>query len=400
MSTHKRSDQSDLKALIDQHKQGDDYLSALDIQIFDGEVPAIIQAIKDKDLGKKVFFCTGSRTMRKLGFLQTYQTEFQRQGFEVAHYDDISPNPTLHNMRTGVQAAKKFNPDFVFALGGGSVIDSGKVIACSLGEHDVWDYVKDPSKIEQVLPVVAVTTTSGTGSHVTPYCVVTDTDTFEKRTLKHTDLLPKLSMVDLAILQHLPPSTIAATGFDVLAHAAEVYTRKDCSPEAAEFCRQSLKYVREHLIASYNSDSDADRRGMALADTYAGIALAMIGTHVPHAISHPISGRSPKVDHGTSLAYVLAETTKVLMEKNDPALNEKFMQVSSLLGGNSNLVRTLHNYQKLLDIETPPRFSADECEDIYLDTMGYRVGSVNRSPVPLTPREVRSIIYNSMCEDN
>ncbi len=371
-----------------------DYINNLEIHVGQNNHEETVKGLTQ--FGKKVMFCTGTRAMRNYGFLTIYNELFKKHGLNALHYDNISSNPTLKQMKTGVKKAKEFQPDVIFALGGGSVIDTSKVIAVSLN-GDVWDYVEKKKELDSGIPIVASSTTSGTGSHVTPYAVVTNTDTLEKKTLKNTLLLPKKSYIDLDIIRKMPDQVIATTGFDVLCHAAEVYTRDDCTTEAAEFCEAAFTSLREHLIASYNGDGINNKLGMIYADIFSGIALTLIGTHVPHAISHPISARFPEVNHGQSLAYVMAETSKKQIENGSDTLKSKYEKVSRLLGGNGDFVRTIFNYMKLLDLDkTKQTFNQQDCELIFLDTLGYRKGSVKRSPAPLSKNDIREIIYNSL----
>jgi alcohol dehydrogenase class IV len=387
-------EQKRLQSLLKKHAPASPYVSKLSIQVGYRGAESFVKAMQP--LGRRVLFCTGNRAMRNYGFLDTYLKLFKRHGFEVIHYDNISSNPTLKQMTAGLSIAKDFAPDFIYALGGGSVIDTAKVISAGLF-GDIWDFVEKRKEITQAIPVVANATTSGTGSHVTSYAVITNTDTLEKKTLKHDLLLPKLSLVDLDIVQHMPTYTIATTGFDVLCHAAEVYTRNDCTAMAADFCTSALRLVREHLVASYHGDTLDNKIGMIFADIHAGIALALIGTHVPHAISHPISARFPDINHGQALAYVLAETSKRQIEKGDPVVNRRFYTVSRLLGGSSDFVRTASNYVTLLELGKKMHpFTAHDCELIYLDTMGYRRPSVERSPAKLSGQDVREIIHASL----
>jgi len=385
-----------LQQLLKTHASKSSYLQSLDIVVGKSIHENVVKTMKERKFGKKVLFCTGNRAMRNHGFLEIYLSLFQQYGFSVNHYDNISSNPTLKQMQESIKVANEFKSDFIFALGGGSVIDTGKVIACGIDGGDVWDFVEKKKEIKKAIPIVASATTSGTGSHVTSYTVITNTDTLEKKTLKHDSLLPKMSVTDIDIIKYMPDSVVATTGFDVLCHAIEVFTRNDCTPVAEEFCINALKQIREHLVASYNRDSLVNKMGMVYADIYAGIALTLIGTHVPHAISHPISGRFPNINHGTALAYILPESSRKLIEKGNTELNQKFREISAILGGSPDFVRTIKNYLKLLDLPNGNRFSDEDCEKIYLDTIGYRRGSVERSPVNLSEIDIKDIIYTSL----
>lgn len=347
-----------------------------------------------KCLGRKVLFCT-SKTMRKLGFLDIYLNLLKKHHFDVTPYENISPNPTIQQMLRGIEEGGKVNPDFILALGGGSVIDTAKAI--SVGAYgNLLDFVEGRAEIKRAIPIIAISTTSGTGSHLTPYAVMTNTKTSEKKTLKHPFLIPESSIVDLEIVSSMPKKVIASTGFDVLCHAIEVFTRKDCTELATDLSIRSLELVKKNLIESYEWKSLKNKLGMIFADIYAGMALALVGTHVPHAISHPISARCEQVSHGQALAYVFPETIKKQIGKNNEKLNNKFKYVSEILGRNSDILRTLENYIKLLALDNKPNFSEEFCRDILKDTLGYRKGSVEKSPVPLSEKDVKEIIYKAL----
>ncbi|MCH8003268.1 MAG: iron-containing alcohol dehydrogenase [Nanoarchaeota archaeon] len=395
MNFHKEN--KELQSLLDNSSSESTYLNNLNIHVGNNEHENIVKAMRK--FGERVLFCTGNRAMRHYGFLDIYLKLFSKFNFRVVYYDNISVNPTLKQMEEGLTVAKEFNPDFIFALGGGSVIDTAKVISVGLF-GDIWDFVEKKQEIKKAIPIVASATTSGTGSHVTPYAVITNTDTLQKKTLKHDLLLPKMSINDLDIIKYMPKYIIATTGFDVLCHATEVFTRNECTNIAENFCIKSCKSIRENLVSSYNQDSVKNKLGMIYADIYAGIALALIGTHVPHAISHPISARFQNINHGHSLAYITAETAKKLIEKKNSNLNNKFRFLSDILGGSSDFVRAVNNYKQLLGLNSIHTFNDMDCQLIYEDTLGYRRDSVDRSPVVLLDEDIKDIIFHSLKNDN
>jgi alcohol dehydrogenase len=370
-----------LTKLIERHKTDSDYLRAVNLRMGRDIVPAVMGDMRE--LGRNVLFFTGSRSMKAAGFTDKYKREMRDRGLEVQTYSGIHPNPTLGHMRGIVEYVQANGPfDMIFALGGGSVIDTAKAVAAGV-HKDIWDVVMDRESIEEALPVIACATTSGTGSHLTPYTVVTSEATSEKRTLKHDLLLPKQSLVDLNVLDSLPPSVVAETGFDVLCHALEVYTRDDCTDAEREFAKRSLELVNKHLVNSYRHGAPIDREGMAYADAYAGLCLAMRGTHVPHAISHPISGRFSFISHGQSLAYIMPTTIAAQMALGDETVNTRFGEVSKLIGGNGNLAQTLLSWTQTLGIShehQPVGLTEEDLDGIIEDTERYRVGSVKRCP--------------------
>lgn len=388
------SDFDELKDLINKYKDENIYLSNLNILVGNNIHEEVVKKLAN--YGKKVLFCTGNTAMRNLGFVDKYKNLFQKYGLEFTHYDNISANPTLKQMEVGLEVAKKIKPDIIFALGGGSVIDTAKAISVGI-YGNIWDFIEKKSEIKSAIPIIASSTTSGTGSQVTPYAVITNTDTLEKKTLKHNLILPKLSVCDVDITRHTPRYIIATTGFDVLCHAVEVYTRLDCSKGAKEFAEKSLTLLSKHLIKSYNNGKIEDKLGMIFADLYAGIALALIGTHVPHAISHPISARFPLINHGQSLAYVMKITSEKQIEKGDNILKEVFKKASRLLGGNENFIETIDNYISELNLNKEiQKFEDEDIKLITEDTLGYRKKSIERCPSKLSEEEIKQIIVDSL----
>jgi len=383
-----------LFALIDSYKKSSPYLSNLNIAIGKGTIESSFEKVPA--FGKKVMFCTGASAMKRLGFYDKYMGLFENANIEVVEYSGVLANPTLDHIEKGVEIAKEEQVEFFFALGGGSVIDTSKAISVGLFGN-VWGFIEKREEIEKGLPIVANSTTSGTGSHVTPYAVITNTKTKEKKTLKHDLILPKLSIVDVDITRHTPPYVVATTGFDVLCHAIEVYTRKDCTNVEDEFATRAIKLVGEHLVKSFGSDDVEAKTGMAFADVYAGIALALKGTHVAHAISHPISGRFPEINHGQSLAYIMPKTIEMHVRKGDEETKEKFENISRRLGGSGDCVETITELVKKLGLDKPVvELSEEDKKLIYEDVRRYRWGSVERSPHQTTEEDIKEIILNSM----
>lgn len=387
--------QAELQARIGKYKKGSDYLSKLNIRLGQGILDEALKEVPK--YGKKVLFCTGTGAMKKLGFYQKFLDFFNKNNISVVHYEGIIANPTIEVVQKGVELAKKNSVDFIVSLGGGSVIDTGKAIAVGV-YGNIWDFVEKKAAITKALPIIACTSTSGTGSHVTPYAVISNSKTVEKKTLKDDNILPKLSIIDIDITKHAPPYVVATTGFDVLSHGIEVYSRNDTTPTANEFALTGIDLVNKNLYRSYKSSGDLESKiGMARADIYTGIALALIGTHLPHAISHPISARFPEITHGQALAYVAPKSFGMIAEKADSALSKKLETISASLGGDGNLASTLSSFVKKLGLDKKAvSFSENDCELIVQDVKRYRWPSVEKSPVPVTEEEVREIVFASL----
>ncbi|HHY48075.1 MAG TPA: iron-containing alcohol dehydrogenase [Firmicutes bacterium] len=265
-------------------------------------------------------------------------------GVDVYHFDGVVPNPTTDSVDKGVAMAIEHGVQVVLGVGGGSSMDTAKAIAVgATHEGRAWDYRLFTGKkiTAKVLPVVAVTTTSGTGSQVTPVSVVTNPADKCKFALVDKLLCPRVSIIDPELVMTVPEHITASTGFDVFAHAFESYIHSDASPYTDMHAIEAIKLVAEYLPVVVKDGSNRDaREKMAWADTLAGLCIANAGTTLPHGIGMAIGGHAPHVMHGEALAAVYPEfmryTYASAMEKFatmgrilDPALEDVPVEVAA-----------------------------------------------------------------------
>jgi len=229
-------------------------------------------------------------------------------GLEVAHFDQIQPNPTTENITAGAEMAKAHGVEMVIGLGGGSSMDSAKAIAVE-ATHDgtSWDYLfyRDTQPTEKTLPSIAISTTSGTGSHVTQVAVVTNTAERDKSALYHPILFPDVCLVDPELMLTLPEHITASTGFDAFCHAFESTLHPNASPYGDVLAWEVIETVAENLPIVLGDPKHIEGRSrMAYADTLAGLCIANAGVTLPHGVGMAISGMYPHVAHGESLAII------------------------------------------------------------------------------------------------
>lgn len=168
----------------------------------------------------------------------------------VVHFDGVIPNPTTDVVTAAARMAKDFKADVVLGVGGGSSMDTAKAVAVeSTHPGTAWDYLffRERQPTEKTLPVIAVTTTSGTGSHVTQVAVVTHPGERNKSALFHPLLYPRTSIVDPELMRSAPNRLTAATGFDVFAHAFESYINPKSSPYTDLMAIEAIRIVAAHL---------------------------------------------------------------------------------------------------------------------------------------------------------
>jgi alcohol dehydrogenase class IV len=236
-------------------------------------------------------------------------------GVEVAHFDGVIPNPTTETSEAGSRMAAEHKADVILGLGGGSSMDAAKAIAVeATHEGSAWDYLfykepaPDPSK---VLPVIAISTSSGTGSQVTQVSVITNTGERDKSALYNPVIFPKVAVVDPELMLTLPPMVTAHTGFDVFCHAFESTINPGTGAYVSLLAREAIRLVVANLPKVLINGTDlAARENMAWADTLAGLCIASAGVTLPHGMGMAVGGMYPHVAHGEALAILYPACTR------------------------------------------------------------------------------------------
>jgi alcohol dehydrogenase class IV len=234
-------------------------------------------------------------------------------GMEVAHFDRVIPNPTTETSAAGARMARQHRADVIVGLGGGSSMDAAKAIAVeATHEGSAWDYLfykKEPT--DSTLPVIAISTTSGTGSQVTQVSVITNTAERDKSALYHPQCFPKVCIVDPNLMVTVPKQVTAPTGFDVFCHAFESTINPGSGAYVELLAWEAIAIVADTLPVLLNDLQNVGaRERMAWADTLAGLCIASAGVTLPHGMGMAIGGMYPHVAHGESLAIVYPACTK------------------------------------------------------------------------------------------
>jgi len=232
-------------------------------------------------------------------------------GVEVAHFDGVVPNPTTESVAAGAKIAQEHKADVVLGLGGGSSMDTAKAIAVeATHEGTCWDYLwfRETQPTEKTLPIIAVTTTSGTGSQVTQVAVVTNPAEKCKSAIYNPIIYPKVSIVDPELMVTVPEHVTASTGFDVFAHSFESLIHCNSSPYVEMMAKEAIRLVAKYLPVVVKDGSNIEaREAMAWADTLAGLCIANAGVTLPHGMGMAIGGMYPHVMHGEALAVTYPE---------------------------------------------------------------------------------------------
>jgi alcohol dehydrogenase class IV len=241
------------------------------------------------------------------------KSSLQKAGVTWAHFDGVVPNPTTDCITAGANIAKEFRADVILGVGGGSSMDTAKAIAVEATHPGTaWDYLffKTPPT-EKTLPIIAVSTTSGTGSQVTQVAVITETKTKTKSAIFNSIVYPRVAIVDPDLMETVPAHITASTGFDVFCHAFESYLHPAASPYSDRMAIEAIDLVSKYLpTVVEDGRNKGAREAMAWADTLAGLCIANAGTTLPHGIGMTISGYCPQIMHGEALAVIYPEFTR------------------------------------------------------------------------------------------
>ncbi|MHB1697946.1 MAG: iron-containing alcohol dehydrogenase [bacterium] len=267
-----------------------------------------------KKYSNAALIVTGKSSMQKSGTLDRLLKILKDAGVNGIVFDKITPNPTIGQIDEAAGIAKDKGIGLIIGLGGGSPLDSAKAVAVAAkGNIPVWSYLKTPAS--EALPVITIVSTSGTGSEVNRYSVMTNPETKEKPGFGYECMYPKEAIIDPEIMISMPPYVTAATGFDVFVHIFEAFIGKARNAFSSAYCMQAFYLLKDNLVKAYNEPGNIEARGnMALASALAGLAIDISGVGIIHAMEHPVSGNYPNVAHGAGLAALTVESMKYNLE--------------------------------------------------------------------------------------
>ena len=266
-----------------------------------------------------------------LSIYEQVRRSLKTANIECAHFDGVIPNPTTDVVTAGASMARDFKADVVLGVGGGSSMDTAKAIAVEASHPgSAWDYLyfRETQPTEKTLPMIAVTTTSGTGSQVTQVAVLTNPALKNKSAIYHDRIYPRACIIDPELMLTVPAHITASTGFDVFCHAFESYLHVNATPYTDLMALEAIRIVTKYLPIAVENGTDLEaREKMAWADTLAGLCIASAGVTLPHGIGMTIGGYCPSVMHGEALAVVYPEFTRFTYS----SAPEQFARVGRML---------------------------------------------------------------------
>ncbi|SMC25195.1 alcohol dehydrogenase [Clostridium acidisoli DSM 12555] len=280
--------------------------------------------------GKKIMIVTGRNSSKRTGALQKVVESLKENKLEVLIFDEVESDPSVKTVRIGAEKAKAEGIDTIVALGGGSALDAAKGIsAMCTNSGDITDYEKNP--LDKLgLPIIAIPTTAGTGSEISKFTVITDTDRKIKMLIGGEAIIPKVAILDPCLTVMMPKHVTAATGMDALTHAIEAYISKVSQPMTEIYAIKAIELISENLPkAVLDGENIKARENMLIGQMYAGFAFSNASVALVHAMARPL-GAYFDVEHGLANALLLP----MVMEFNRPACKEKLVKVAVAMGEN------------------------------------------------------------------
>ena len=267
------------------------------------------------------------------------------EGADLAYevYSNIKPNPTVENVKTGVEAFKKSGADYIIAIGGGSSMDTAKAIGIIINNPDFADVVSLEGvapTTKPAVPTFAVPTTAGTAAEVTINYVITDTEKNRKMVCVDPHDIPVVAFIDPDMMSSMPKGLTAATGMDALTHAIEGFTTKAAWEMTDMMHLKAIEIISKSLRGAVENTPEG-REGMALGQYVAGMGFSNVGLGIVHSMAHPL-GAVYDTPHGVANAIILP----TVMEYNAEATGDKYKYNAAAMGVEGTEKMSVEEYRK------------------------------------------------------
>lgn len=361
--------------------------------------------------GKKAMVViSNGKSTRENGTLDRTLEQLSMAGVETALFDKVEANPLKSTVEAGAKFAKENGCDFVVALGGGSVMDAAKVMAMyALQPGELWDYVagstgKMKPLVNPTLPVIAITTTAGTGSEVDQWGVVTNPETNEKIGCGGMDsLFPVLAVVDPELMLTVPPKFTAYQGFDALFHSVEGYISIVSSLMSDMVQLAAIENIGKYLPRAVKDGNDLEaREHVAFANTMSGYSMVVGSCTSEHSMEHAMSAYHQNLPHGAGLIMISKEYYTHFINKH--CCDERFVRMAQALGKADakepiDFITALVDLQKACGVAelkmSDYGIQKDECMTLAKNARATMGGLFACDPVQMTDEECAAIYEKS-----
>ena len=318
---------------------------------------------------KKALVCSDPDLI-KFGVTAKVTDILDKNGLEYELYSEIKPNPTIDNVKHGVETFKKSGADYLIAIGGGSSMDTSKAIGIIIANPEFEDVRSlegvAPTK-KPCVPIIAVPTTAGTAAEVTINYVITDVERKRKFVCVDPHDMPIIAIVDPDMMSSMPKGLTASTGMDALTHAIEGYTTKAAWEMTDMFHLKAIEIIARSLRSAVANEKEG-REGMALGEYIAGMGFSNVGLGIAHSMAHTL-GAVYDTPHGVACAMMLP----IVMEYNADCTGEKYHEIARAMGVKGVDDMSVEEYRKAaidavaqlsVDVGIPTKIEAIKEDDL------------------------------------
>lgn len=384
--------------------------------IFDNPTKLIFGAGKLAELGeqklpgaKALLLISAGQSVRKYGTLGRVQAQLEKAGVEYVVCDNIHENPSKEVVMAAAAVAKERGCDFIVALGGGAVLDSAVAVAAmATNPGDLWDYVNGGTGKGQPLaapglPIVTIATSSGTGSEINCWGVISNHQTNEKIGFGYPELTPVLAIVDPELMKTVPPKYTAYQGFDALFHNTEVMISNGVNILSETIALSAIENIAKYLPRAVANGNDLEaREAVAYGSTVAGITMQLTNTTAQHSMEHAMSAYHHSLPHGAGLIMISVEFARFFIERH--ACDGQFIKMARVMGipeanKPEDFITALERLQRECGVDglKMSDYGFDKSESMTLaknarETMG---GLFLANPCPMSDEECAAIFDKS-----
>ena len=318
---------------------------------------------------KKALVCSDPDLI-KFGVTAKVTDILDKNGLEYELYSEIKPNPTIENVKHGVETFKKSGADYLIAIGGGSSMDTSKAIGIIIANPEFEDVRSlegvAPTK-KPCVPIIAVPTTAGTAAEVTINYVITDVERKRKFVCVDPHDMPIIAIVDPDMMSSMPKGLTASTGMDALTHAIEGFTTKAAWEMTDMFHLKAIEIIARSLRSAVANEKEG-REGMALGEYIAGMGFSNVGLGIAHSMAHTL-GAVYDTPHGVACAMMLP----IVMEYNADCTGEKYREIARAMGVKGVDDMSVEEYRKAaidavaqlsVDVGIPTKLEAIKEDDL------------------------------------
>ena len=318
---------------------------------------------------KKALVCSDPDLI-KFGVTAKVTDILDKNGLEYELYSEIKPNPTIDNVKHGVETFKKSGADYLIAIGGGSSMDTSKAIGIIIANPEFEDVRSlegvAPTK-KPCVPIIAVPTTAGTAAEVTINYVISDVERKRKFVCVDPHDMPIIAIVDPDMMSSMPKGLTASTGMDALTHAIEGYTTKAAWEMTDMFHLKAIEIIARSLRSAVANEKEG-REGMALGEYIAGMGFSNVGLGIAHSMAHTL-GAVYDTPHGVACAMMLP----IVMEYNADCTGEKYREIARAMGVKGVDDMSVEEYRKAaidavaqlsVDVGIPTKLEAIKEDDL------------------------------------